>query len=236
METEELEKRLENLEKKYRLMSVYFESSVDFFELSKNTDLDEEFIDEYKSKLDFDLISTNHKLPINILRKYKKELNWKLISARRDRFLSIEELEEFSSKVYWLYITENIGPRFRLYPVKNSENADKMFEFIEHFKDKLNWKYLSKHMKFNLHQLQKFKDYIDWNIASRHQTLTEASIKKFHEFLDWDLISEYQNITPETYKKFMGVLNKKDILNSYATDFKNKKEIKELIKQYGELL
>ena len=81
---------------------------------------------------------------------------------------------------------------------KNKVYSD---EFIEEFKDKINWLYLITYQKFDE---QKLRQYIDpyffryrsiWSALSIHQTLSETFIDEFKDKLSWLDICCYQKLS-----------------------------------------
>jgi hypothetical protein len=80
-------------------------------------------------------------------------------------------------------------------------------EFLEEFKDKINWLYLITYQKFDE---QKLRQYIEpyfvryrsiWSALSIHQTLSETFIDEFKDKLSWLDICCYQKLS-EPFIKF----------------------------------
>lgn len=77
-------------------------------------------------------------------------------------------------------------------------------EFMEEFKENLNWYELCLHQEMDSEFVRKMKDYINLNNLSMNDCLTESMIEKvsnlgdeFRDNFDWEFISEYGNISKE---------------------------------------
>ncbi|HUS49380.1 MAG TPA: hypothetical protein VMZ91_04405 [Candidatus Paceibacterota bacterium] len=61
-------------------------------------------IEEFKDKVDWYEISINQKLSENFIREFQDKVNWEYISS--DQILSLEFVREFQDKVEWECIEE----------------------------------------------------------------------------------------------------------------------------------
>ena len=64
--------------------------------------------------------------------------------------------------------------------------------FINQYKDKLDWNILSQSM--NVEQLEQFKNFLNWKRVSKNQNLTEIFIRRYISKLDCKLLSQHMNI------------------------------------------
>ena len=84
-------------------------------------------------------------------------------------------------------------------------------EFIEEFKDKLNWLHLLTYQRVNEALLEKYIQYIDWTAATAHQQLSEKFMDKYTDeitkHLCWCIISTHQKLSEEFIKKHKNSLD-----------------------------
>lgn len=66
---------------------------------------------------------------------------------------------------------------------------------------KVDWGLLD-YEKFDENFIEEYKDYIDWQQVSVHVKLSAKFIRKYADNLYWNLISFYQIFTPEMEKEF----------------------------------
>jgi hypothetical protein len=75
-------------------------------------------------------------------------------------------------------------------------------EFMEHFKDNLNWHAISIKQKLSENFIEKFKDMVDWECICTYQYLSEKFITKFKRKVSWYEISRYQKLSEAFIAKF----------------------------------
>ena len=71
----------------------------------------------------------------------------------------------------------------------------------------INWEYISEHDRLNTNFIEFFKDYIDFDLYSINKNLTIHKIKKFREYLNWNLLSKYYKFTIDDMIMFKNLLN-----------------------------
>lgn len=76
-------------------------------------------------------------------------------------------------------------------------------EFIERWRFKFNWTWISINLKLSEEFIEKWKDmFIDWRYISSCQILSEQFIEKYQDRVDWIKISENQKLSESFIEKF----------------------------------
>jgi hypothetical protein len=104
--------------------------------------------------------------------------------------------------------------------------------FIEKYKDKVDWYYISKYQNLSEDFIEKYKDKLDWNCISRYQNLSEPFIEKYKDKLDWECISAYQNLSEPFIEKYRDKINIETYRKSHEK--KTYKQKLEEVKSYAE--
>ena len=150
-----------------------FSDKVDWYNISSNQELSENFIKEFKDKVNWHYISDNQQLSENFIREFQNEVHWNDISFSQK--LSENFIKEFEDKVHW----ENLSSFQQL-----SEN------FMREFKYKVNWYRLSHYQKLSENFIQEFQDKVYWNYISEYQQLSANFIREFQDKIDIKLYKE----------------------------------------------
>ena len=124
-----------------------------------------------------------------------KDLNWKTISQRDDFYPTLEVLNILKDKsIDWSQI---------------SRREELVANVIFAFKDKLDWKVLSKSSHIDISnpkELERYKEYLDWNFISNspNLSLTEEVLDEFKDYLNWIIVCRRTDfiITAEILEKF----------------------------------
>lgn len=69
-------------------------------------------------------------------------------------------------------------------------------DFIDEYKDKLQWIYLSSNQRLSEKFMEKHLDYLDWIYVSQYQKLSPEFMKKYENKLDWNCVLKYQKNIP----------------------------------------
>lgn len=83
-------------------------------------------------------------------------------------------------------------------------------QFINCFKDKIDWKILSIYCDqicTNLTLCKKYKDYIDWKLISSSSQLSTRFLTKFAEYINWDIYCQCNQLTINQLFKFAPLFN-----------------------------
>ena len=117
---------------------------VDWFEISANQKLSEDFIREFQDKVYWNSISTYQKLSEDFIREFQDKIDWYWISQYQK--LSEDFIREFQNEVYWGYISAYH---------KLSE------DFIREFQNKVEWCCISIYQKLSEDFIKEFNLKID---------------------------------------------------------------------------
>ena len=142
---------------------------VNWLNVSRNIQLSENFIREFKDKVYWIEISYYQNLSENFIREFQYSVTWSYISERQK--LSEEFIREFKNRVDW----DNISKYQKL-----SEN------FIKKFQNRVNWINISAYQKLSENFIREFKDKIYWCYIVRFQKLSDDFIKEFDLNIDKD--------------------------------------------------
>lgn len=128
---------------------------------------------------DWDIISKRKEIlftsdVIKVLRE--KPLDWYNITKRDDFEISIMSISSIpSDKIAWDFI---------------SEKSDLSFDFIDKFKEQLDWKALTSTSSIDLSNnkyLEAFYDYLDWSYVSGSSlfVISRKNLEEYKFYLDW---------------------------------------------------
>jgi hypothetical protein len=82
------------------------------------------------------------------------------------------------------------------------------FDFINYFKDDVNWHYISTSVFLSEKFIEKFVNYVNWAMISQHQKLSEQFIEKFENKVSWSKISIGQTHLSDSF-----IFNHREKLN-----------------------
>lgn len=172
--------------------------------------LSDEFIDTFDIFLNWNFVSTYHRLTRRFIKKYINRLYIENLKLRLDENIFSEDFIEELCIHYGIFnyisITDII-----LYAKKLSRN------FIEKYKDKIDWNQIYCTKYDNRDFVDKYKDYIDWDIINlvREIRAFEVSSCNIKTFLDdptlissdvWDdivLNNDLSNLFLEYFGNFL---------------------------------
>ena len=180
---------------------------VNWLNVSRNIQLSENFIREFKDKVDWVRISTHQKLSEEFIKEFQNSVNWSYISIYQK--LSEEFIREFQNRVNWDYISKY---------QKLSEN------FIREFQDKVNWIYISGYQNLSENFIREFKDNVYWIIISINQKLSENFIREFKDKIYWCYIIRFQKLSDDFIENFKITIDEDNWLYK-STEFKKKQII-----------
>lgn len=151
-----------------------------------------DFIWNRAYKIDWEKISCHKDLKVEHLDLYGGYLNWNAVVARHK--YTEEELLRFEKNVDWSQacISQKLSSEFidkhwlKLYPYKYE---------------------ICKYQKLTEEFLEKYKDSLDWSLISQYQTLSESFIDKMSDYVDWDWISEKQKLSKQFISDHADKLN-----------------------------
>ena len=80
-------------------------------------------------------------------------------------------------------------------------------DFIQEFKDKVDWFCISRYSHLSEDFIRKFADRVDWYYISAYQHLSENFIREFADRVAWDWIVKYQPLSEEFIREFKDKVN-----------------------------
>ena len=80
-------------------------------------------------------------------------------------------------------------------------------DFIQEFKDKVDWTCISRYPHLSEDFIRKFADRVDWYYISAYQYLSEDFIREFKDWVSWDAISYYQQLSEDFIREFKDKVN-----------------------------
>jgi len=80
-------------------------------------------------------------------------------------------------------------------------------EFIEKYKNKLNWEKICMYQKLSENFINKHRLYVYWKNISMCQKLSEQFIINNSKYVDWTNIAIYQNVSSNLLEKFSHKIN-----------------------------
>ena len=70
-------------------------------------------------------------------------------------------------------------------------------KFIQDFKTKLDWNWISTNLPPDQNFIEEFQVFIKWDSVSQYQTLSEEFIRDFQDKVNWQSISRKQNLSED---------------------------------------
>jgi hypothetical protein len=83
-----------------------------------------------------------------------------------------------------------------------TERTELSEEFIEEFKEELDWPKISRFQKLSENFIRKYKEEVNWEDIRKFQKLSENFIEEHQNVVDWYYISEYQTLSESFIQKF----------------------------------
>ena len=80
-------------------------------------------------------------------------------------------------------------------------------DFIQEFKDKVDWICISRYSHLSEDFIRKFADRVDWYYISAFQHLSENFIREFADRVAWDWIVKYQPLSEDFIREFKDKVN-----------------------------
>ena len=80
-------------------------------------------------------------------------------------------------------------------------------DFIQEFKDKVDWFSISRYPHLSEDFIRKFADKVDWYYISAYQSLSEDFIREFQDRVAWDWVVKYQPLSEDFIREFKDKVN-----------------------------
>lgn len=124
---------------------------------------------------------------IDLVFEFPNEVNWDNIS----NWIHLPEvfIEAFEDKLNWDILSDS------------SNNLDSE-NLIRKYKDKINWKKISKRKTLSEDFIREFQDDVDWDYISSNQTLSQSFIAEFSDKVNWKRISKNQRLSEDFIRIF----------------------------------
>lgn len=108
-------------------------------------------------------------------------------------------------------------------------------DFIEIFKDYLNFNLICQYQKLDENFIERFKNNINFDTLSRTQVLSESFIEKYKDKLNWDYIIEFQKLSEPFIEKMLDYISWRNLAkyqklsSNFIEKYKDKLPINDLI-------
>lgn len=139
-----------------------FRDKVNWYSVSRYSDLSESFIEECKNYVDWMNISRYQKLSEKFIAKFKNKVNWTEISISQS--LSEKFIGRFKNYVNWLYIS-------------GCHNLTE--KFIAKYKKYVDWDIISVHQPLSEEFIRKFSGRVNWDYISQYQAVSKEFLAEF---------------------------------------------------------
>ena len=80
-------------------------------------------------------------------------------------------------------------------------------DFIQEFKDKVDWTCISRYPHLSEDFIRRFADRVDWYYISAYQCLSENFIREFADRVAWGWIVKYQQLSEDFIREFKDKVN-----------------------------
>ena len=137
--------------KKILFKFIQTNKNVDWYSISYDYKLSENFIQKFQNEINWYFISACQELSENFIREFQNKVIWDCIS--RNQKLSESFIRKFQDKVDWYKIS-----RYQ----KLSEN------FIREFRNKVDWVNISIYQKLSKNFKKEFKHKNKWSITKKY--------------------------------------------------------------------
>lgn len=183
----------------------------------------ERFIRAFINQIDWLYLNSVRYLSVEFLREFKERIIWDKMT--RHVIINVEFLTEFKKFIDWSFFTQDVVKKdlnlVRLFEeyvdwdiVSSCQRIFEDVEFVEHYKDKLNWRIISCSLIIPEKNIKQFSSYVDFiqykyylsdanidsnslNVDITYQcmisTRSNEFLLKYKHMIDWDVISTNQS-------------------------------------------
>ena len=159
---------------------------VDWYELSKNTNLSEAFFERHLDKVDWNELSKNTNLSEAFFERYLNKVKWSSLSQNTS--LSEAFFERHLNKVDWYNL---------------SCNTSLSEAFFERHLDKANWNGLSRNTNLSEAFFERYLDKVKWISLSQNTNLSEAFFERHLNKVDWNELSKNTNLSEAFFERHL---------------------------------
>ena len=179
-----MKKTINTMEELLKGLDLKDENQIDWFNVSRNRKLSENFIEGHKYDVYWHWISKYQNLSEPFIEKHADKVDWHCISTYQK--LSEGFIEQHKNDIDWEMISEH---------QKLSES------FIEQHKDEVNWYSISIHQKLSEDFIEQHKNDVNWCCISIYQKLSKQFIEKYKNKFNMDLVNDSWNYKSTEFKK-----------------------------------
>ena len=186
-----MKKTINTMEELLKTLGLDNENQLDWFDVSRNRKLSENFIEKYKNKVNWISISMHQKLSEDFIEKHADKVDWDCISESQKLYEDF--IEKHKDDVNWFWIS--------MYQ-KLSEN------FIEQHKNDVDWYWISKYQKLSKQFIEKYKNNLNIRVIKDSWHYKSTEFKKqavintgLYDCYD-DYFIAYKGIRSDRYSKF----------------------------------
>ena len=167
----------------------------------------------------WEFVQTRFSLPMSVLKKKRDEINWSHVSSEYEKFIDKDVIElkdyvDFNAVVMWSRnVTEKcirkLADRIDFHVL--SQDRDMSFEFMEDFRDQMDWKEVLERRirkrRIDDEFLVKFSGCVDWEILSRYWNFSDEQLDKYKDLLDWRTLSVWHKWNVNTVARYMELID-----------------------------
>ena len=200
--------------------------------------MSEPFMISMKEYLDWTSICKYINLSKRLILECKDYIDWDIFCDIGDKLLKDEDfIREVKDYVIWENILNNAYSDYFLEEHKQYINLEDItdfskvgYEFIEKYKDNLDWYHILRTKLFTEDKIKEYKNYINWDSVCLYQELSEDFIEYLIDInkIDWFKISCGQILSENQILKYKYRLNLQYYFNKVGLILEdvNKKENK----------
>ena len=193
-----------------------------------------------KERMSF--VQYNAKLPKSVILKKRDEIDWSRVIGEYEDFndamvYELKDYIDFNTLVFWSRkVTEkclrDFADKLDFNLLSRCRNLS--FEFMDDFKDKLNWIRVTVRRintkKIDNEFLTRFIDYVDWSILSHHWDFTREQVERYKDVLDWSELSVWRRWSLEEIRTYRDRIDWERLKNS-GNWYLREGELKKLLKE-----
>lgn len=206
-----------------------------WYNVSKNSQLDMEFIEANQDRLYWRLISShsistkNYQGRDSIIERFGHRLDWDILSVLMELneetlikyvnnwnlpLLVINQSMTTSLLRQYLALTEvNLSTAIYLIgdtPIRMTYNCYHLFdlEMVKQYQESIDWERLSQFIPLTSEFLQEFKDQVEWSYISINESITDSIIDEYSDRIDFTLLTYNPSLTTNIMKKYGHKFNK----------------------------
>lgn len=210
---------------------IDFASQIEWLYYFQHHDISEEFIREFIDIISWkNLCTSNCELSYNFIREYSDKIDWTTFSRWKklephfmeevkDKCIFSLSLfhqrysEEFINKHLNKFINDYLDKHYVWTVIPQTQRVSE--QFIEKWKDKINWEEVCRYQKLSSKFLDEHTKYLIWEIVEYNQDLEEWFIEEHIDKLNFDKLLTRQNLSQKFMEKYSNRINWLESLHFY---------------------